>query len=260
MSSNSLQLEEQIEGFGMSAYASTSNTINKVTKADIDYISSLTSSQGLDAKSGEYILILDSRVLDRECLSRSLSSYDPSMQIAAVGSIEEWRKRQYASDPSAILLVLTASKPNGSLPCEKIEDVAAAFKLSPVIVIAESDDLGDILKAIDCGARGYIPTSVNISVAAEAISLARAGGVFIPASSLLANREALNSVVKGSSYLHEGFTPREIEVAEALRRGKANKIIAYEMNLCESTVKVHIRNIMKKLNVTNRTQVAFKLK
>ena len=129
-----------------------------------------------------------------------------------------------------------------------------------MIVIAESDDLGDILKAIDCGARGYIPTSVNISVAAEAISLARAGGVFIPVSSLLANREALNSVVKGSSYLNESFTPREIEVAEALRRGKANKIIAYEMNLCESTVKVHIRNIMKKLNVTNRTQVAFKLK
>jgi DNA-binding NarL/FixJ family response regulator len=244
----------------MSAYASTSNNTNKVTQADIDYISSLTTSQGMETKSGEYILILDSRVLDRECLSRSLSSYDPTIQIAAVGSVEEWRKRQFPADPSAILLVLSANKSSGSLPCEKIEDVVAAFKLSPVIVIAESDDLGDILKAIDCGARGYIPTSVNISVAAEAISLARAGGVFIPVSSLLANREALNSVVKGSTYLHEGFTPREVEVAEALRRGKANKIIAYEMNLCESTVKVHIRNIMKKLNVTNRTQVAFKLK
>ena len=244
----------------MSAYASTSTKINKVTKADIDYFSSLTNSQGIETKSGEYILILDSRVLDRECLSRSLTGYDATMQIAAVGSVEEWRRRQFQSDPSAILLVLTANKSDANLGCEKIAEVTAAFKLTPVIVIAESDDLGDILKAIDCGARGYIPTSVNISVAAEAISLARAGGVFIPASSLLANREALNSVVKGSSYLHEGFTPREVEVAEALRRGKANKIIAYEMNLCESTVKVHIRNIMKKLNVTNRTQVAFKLK
>lgn len=244
----------------MGTYASTSTNTNKVTKADIDYISSLTNSQGVEGKSGEYILILDSRVLDRECLSRSLSSYDPTMQIAAVGTVEEWRKRQFPADPSAILLVLAGNNSSGTVASEKIETVTAAFKLSPVIVIADSDDLGDILKAIDCGARGYIPTSVNISVAAEAISLARAGGVFIPASSLLANREALNSVVKGSSYLHEGFTPREIEVAESLRRGKANKIIAYEMNLCESTVKVHIRNIMKKLNVTNRTQVAFKLK
>jgi DNA-binding NarL/FixJ family response regulator len=37
----------------------------------------------------------------------------------------------------------------------------------------------------------------------------------------------------------------------------ANKLIAYELNMCESTVKVHIRNIMKKLNATNRTQVAY---
>lgn len=243
----------------MSAYASTSNNSKKLAQADIDYISSLTTSQGLEAPSSDYILILDNRVLDRECLSRSLSGYDPRIQIAAVGSVEEWRKRQLPTDPSAILLVL-ANRGDGSFPCEKIEEVVASFQLVPVIVIADSDDLGDILKAIDCGARGYIPTSVNISVAAEAIALARAGGVFIPASSLLANRDALNTVVKGATYLHEGFTPREIEVAEALRRGKANKIIAYEMNLCESTVKVHIRNIMKKLNVTNRTQVAFKLK
>ena len=44
---------------------------------------------------------------------------------------------------------------------------------------------------------------------------------------------------------------------DALRRGKANKIIAYELNMCESTVKVHIRNIMKKLKAKNRTEVAY---
>ncbi|CAH0342901.1 response regulator transcription factor [Rhizobium sp. CECT 9324] len=244
----------------MSAYASTSHNIETVSKADIDYFSSLATSQIGDARCDEYVLILDSRVLDRECLSRSLATYDPGMRIVTAGSVDDWRKRQMAIDPAAVLLVVAGGKPNEPSVGDKIEHAASAFKLSPVIVIAESDDLGDIVKAIDCGARGYIPTSVNISIAAEAISLARAGGVFIPASSLLANREALNSMVKGSSYLDEGFTPREIEVAEALRRGKANKIIAFEMNLCESTVKVHIRNIMKKLNVTNRTQVAFKLR
>ena len=55
------------------------------------------------------------------------------------------------------------------------------------------------------------------------------------------------------------FTARQIEVVNALRRGKANKIIAYELNLRESTVKVHIRNIMKKMKATNRTEVAYKL-
>ena len=56
-----------------------------------------------------------------------------------------------------------------------------------------------------------------------------------------------------------GSSVRQFAVADALRRGKANKIIAYELNMSESTVKVHIRNIMKKHKATNRTEAAFKL-
>ena len=47
-------------------------------------------------------------------------------------------------------------------------------------------------------------------------------------------------------------------VVEALQRGKPNKIMAYELKMRESTVKVHVRNIMKKLHTTNRTEVAYK--
>ena len=50
---------------------------------------------------------------------------------------------------------------------------------------------------------------------------------------------------------------RQAEILDCLRRGMANKLIAYELDMCESTVKVHIRHIMKKLNATNRTQVAY---
>ena len=53
------------------------------------------------------------------------------------------------------------------------------------------------------------------------------------------------------------FTTRQAAVIDALRQGKPNKIIAYELKMRESTVKVHVRNIMKKLNATNRTQVAY---
>jgi DNA-binding NarL/FixJ family response regulator len=53
------------------------------------------------------------------------------------------------------------------------------------------------------------------------------------------------------------FTARQAAVVEALRRGKANKIIAYELKMRESTVKVHVRAIMKKLKARNRTEVAF---
>ena len=55
------------------------------------------------------------------------------------------------------------------------------------------------------------------------------------------------------------LTQRQAAVAEALRHGKSNKIIAYELNMCENTVKVHIRSILKKLHATNRTEAAFRL-
>ena len=54
-----------------------------------------------------------------------------------------------------------------------------------------------------------------------------------------------------------GLSSREKDVLEGLVAGKANKIIAYELNMRESTVKVHVRNIMKKLHATNRTEVAY---
>lgn len=55
------------------------------------------------------------------------------------------------------------------------------------------------------------------------------------------------------------LSDRQAAVADAISRGKPNKVIAYELNLCESTVKVHIRSIMKKLQARNRTEVAFKM-
>ncbi|WP_235916767.1 MULTISPECIES: response regulator transcription factor [Alphaproteobacteria] len=209
---------------------------------------------------GDYVLIIDPRTLDRECLSQSLSMYSPAMTIRTAGSIDEWRRQPPRDDPAAILLVFSGTKVSDPATCEKISNAAKAFGGVPVIVIADSDDLGEIMKAVELGARGYIPNSVRVSVAAQAIALARAGGVFIPASSILAAKDAISSAVNGPNCHSDIFTPREMEVAEALRRGKANKIIAYEMNLRESTVKVHIRNIMKKLHATNRTEAAFKLK
>lgn len=59
--------------------------------------------------------------------------------------------------------------------------------------------------------------------------------------------------------LPQGFTPRQTEILHCLKRGLANKVIAYELQMCESTVKIHVRNIMKKLRVTNRTQVVSKI-
>ena len=89
--------------------------------------------------------------------------------------------------------------------------------------------------------------------------LTAAGGMFLPAASVLSLRDALRPKAEAAPCLDKQFTARQLDVVNALRRGKANKIIAFELEMSESTVKVHIRNIMKKVKATNRTEAAFKL-
>ncbi|MEQ9246851.1 MAG: response regulator transcription factor [Nitratireductor sp.] len=179
--------------------------------------------------------------------------------LAATGS-KDWDEAREDTDRELVLLIVGSRKITEQGICNEIHDLAEEFEEQPVIVIADTDDLGQILKALEAGAKGYIPSNVGGDGAAEAILLARAGGVFVPASGVLAMRDVINSNSSRVVGLGNLFTAREAEVAEALRRGKANKIIAYELQLCESTVKVHIRNIMKKLNATNRTEVAYKIR
>jgi DNA-binding NarL/FixJ family response regulator len=96
----------------------------------------------------------------------------------------------------------------------------------------------------------------------QVIRLVLAGGTFIPPGVLEAGEASDDS---GDSqefepgprrYLAE-LTPRQGEVFELLRQGKSNKLIAYELGMQESTVKVHVRQIMRKLKAINRTHAVF---
>jgi DNA-binding NarL/FixJ family response regulator len=206
------------------------------------------------------LLILDNRVLDRECLARGLLSHDLCLDVAALASIDEWRREKVLHPPlAAILLNIRGRQVTDPSVGSEIARLASEFRSIPLMLLADSDDLSQILKALEYGVRCYIPTSVGINVCVGAISLAMAGGMFVPASSVLAVRNVIDSDGSEMRSIAEMFTPRQAEVVKALRQGKANKIIAYELNLRESTVKVHVRTIMKKLNATNRTEVAFKI-
>ena len=206
------------------------------------------------------LVILDNRALDRQCLAQCMAAHKADMLILAFGSIEEWKQKRDEYPPlSAILLNVGGKKIEEPAVAEEIRSLSSEFGSTPVIVLADTDDFAQIVKALEYGAKGYIPTSVSISVCMELIALSMAGGVFVPASALFAMRHLLESGNSTARPLAGIFTDRQAEVVEALRRGKANKIIAYELNLRESTVKVHVRNIMKKVKATNRTEVVFKI-
>ena len=207
------------------------------------------------------LLILDPRALERECLAKSLVTRGLAMDVCVASSIEEFRRRRQSLPPLGAILLNIGSRTTADAALgNDILKLAAEFKDVPVVILADTDDLAQILKMIEYGARGFIPSSVGTAICVEAIRLAVAGGIFIPASSVLAMRHLIDTggMVENSS-LSDMFTLRQGEVVQALRKGKANKIIAYELNLRESTVKVHIRNIMRKMKAKNRTEVAYKL-
>ena len=131
----------------------------------------------------------------------------------------------------------------------------------PVVMISDRDDADDVMYALNCGVRGYIPTTIAAEVAIAALTLVQAGGTYIPAGALLSERrDARENLEKEEQtrLLPEelNLTSRELAVIDLLREGSANKVIAKRLNMRESTVKVHVRNILKKLRAKNRTHAA----
>ncbi len=205
------------------------------------------------------ILVIDSRVLDRECFCGFLRSHKQKFHVTAFGSREEWLAGGGDSRPvSVVVLSIGGLKLSDPQTATSIRQAASDFAPIPMVILGDGEELKHILRALECGARGYIPSSVGLAVCIEAIKLAIAGGIFIPANPVMAMSKMIDG---GDTEQHFAgmFTPHQADVVMALRRGKANKIIAYELNMRESTVKVHIRNIMRKLRATNRTEVAYKI-
>jgi DNA-binding NarL/FixJ family response regulator len=211
------------------------------------------------APSSETLVLIDARPLERECFVRSLLLARPRLAVDAYRSLAEWQAAEGPSGtPLAILFNAGARSPSDADVRAEVERLAASAAPQPVIVLAQCEDVGSMIAAIESGARGYIPASVGIDVIYEAARVAAVGGIFVPTASALSLRSSLVPAASRTA-LPSRFTPRQAAVADALRCGKANKIIAYELNMRESTVKIHVRTILKKLAATNRTEAAFKL-
>ena len=128
------------------------------------------------------------------------------------------------------------------------------------IVTSPNDDEADICGAIRAGARGFIPMSSRVDVLRYALPLIICGEIYVPASAFrAASRWSAASEVPRMSPAIRGpaadaLTRRQSEVLLMLAVGKSNKEIARQLNLLDGTVKLHVRAILRKLSVNNRTQ------
>ena len=151
----------------------------------------------------------------------------------------------------------------------KIEALRARCHGAPICLVT-ADDRAAGLGAL--GVAGVVSLSASMEDALAAVRLVSAGGFCLPPEDLppathpidrdaeeLAATELPVEVASASierADPRDDLTARERDVLRSLRSGHQNKIIAYQLGISESTVKVHLRSIMKKLNASNRTQVA----
>jgi DNA-binding NarL/FixJ family response regulator len=202
--------------------------------------------------------LIDQRVLLRECLANGIVSAHQGISVQCSSTVEEWRESP--DQRAATSLVLFCIGARRVAAARREFEILAEDREIPVILVSDEEDPEEIREALQLGVRGFISTRVNLHLAVRVMQLVSAGGLYVPPSVLIApQHRPTQSEPPANRQVQSLFTSRQAAVVEALRQGKPNKIIAYELDMRESTVKVHIRRIMKKLNARNRTEVAFML-
>ena len=199
------------------------------------------------------VVIVESRIFLRECIQRSIQSA-LSIPVETLTSFSELGEQRAIE--SARLVIISLGETNTPESAEALNIISNLAPSLPTIVLSSKYNFEVMRAVIGYGAKGYIPMTMGFEIAVEAVRFVLAGGTYVPAEYLLS---AIPSAVTPSRPAASGaITSRELAVVRAIHQGKPNKIIAYELNMCESTVKVHVRHIMKKLRAKNRTDVAIK--
>jgi DNA-binding NarL/FixJ family response regulator len=209
------------------------------------------------------IVLIDRRPLTRQCLSRWLQDGSTDLRVVSVASPADLLDASRSlSDPHIIIFSIGAASVKDPEVLGKMTLLRRHMSRNPLVLLSDRDDVDDIVEAIEHGVRGYIPTSLEPSEVAAALQCVAAGGTFVPVSAVIKfAQDRQHGPQRAASDLDRGsfasLTPRESEVLARLRQGKPNKIIAHELEISESTVKVFVRRILMKLHASNRTEVAF---
>jgi DNA-binding NarL/FixJ family response regulator len=202
------------------------------------------------------VVIIEARALIRECLALCLQE-KLELPVLTFPSVRKW-----IEDPAcASACVVILSGVDRQVDAEQtalLRELSSWERDVPIVVFSDNENRNNIAASLRCGAKGYVPSDTPLEVAARAIKLVLVGGVFVPANVLAdAQQDETQGTMAAAPKLD--FTARENDVVRALLKGKSNKVIAYDLNLSESSVKVHIRNVMRKLQVRNRTEAVIRI-
>lgn len=194
--------------------------------------------------------------ITREGLSNILKSEGFNV-IGSFGAISELEESEFESEFFLVLDGIAASDQSQS-----IRELKERFAPVPIVILAERFDFTTMLECFQSGAQGYIVRSMKAQPLTTSLRLAALGERVLPPDLVdIFEQQAFTPVVRAADQSDEDvnrakLSPRELDVLCCLMAGYSNKVIARKLVVCEATVKVHVKAILRKLNVHNRTQAA----
>lgn len=201
------------------------------------------------------VLLVDDHTLFRSGI-RSLLARQPGFEVVGeAGDGLEGVKRAKSLQPDVVLLDLHM---RGTSGLEAVRLIVEEVPGTQVLMLTVSEDAEDLLEALRGGASGYLLKNIETEALVDAIRRAADGESVI-------SPQMTGKLVQGVRHPvpearppaeKERLSPREREIMAFLARGESNKEIARALDLAESTVKIHVQGILRKLGLSSRVQAA----
>ena len=199
------------------------------------------------------VLIIEDHTLFRSGIRLLLQRQSGFEVVGEAGNVLEGVKEAKRWKPDVILLDLHMPDVSG---LEAIQILKEEVPQAEIIMLTVSEESEDLLEALHMGARGYLLKNIETDFLIESIRRAALGESVMSPQMAGKLADSLRNPVKGSANDASKLSPREREIIAKLARGDSNKEIARELKLSESTVKIHVQGILRKLNLSSRVQAA----
>jgi DNA-binding NarL/FixJ family response regulator len=203
----------------------------------------------MQATTGLSFVIADDHPMVRDALASALRGAYPDATLAFAGSFTEAQAALNGA-PDADLLILDLDMP-GMHGLAGLAALRSAYPAVPVAIVSATTNPAAMRQAIEMGAVGFIPKLSPSERFLEVIRAILGGAVWLPPE---ASDPALAPQDRDVAARIARLTPQQHRVLWLMAEGKANKVIAYEMQISEPTVKAHVTEILRKLGATSRTQ------
>ena len=196
--------------------------------------------------------VIDEKLFTRQCITKGLLALDERLKIVTFATCKECLEGTEGTDLVLYHMHDSISSGNNNSSVNYLKEL---LDVVPVIILSAIQSTDTLFDFFESGARGFISTdNITLEQIIDVIELVKAGGVFVAITNLSLRRQKKQALT-ATPRSRDQFTPSELAVLDRLKLGKANKAIAHELGLSEHTVKAHLGNIMRKLRVTNRTQI-----